>query len=766
MNNIVLIFLVVLVLVLLLTSLFCLRRYRKLKATLQSQIEAAHSEAQKAIKAKDTFLANISHETRTPMNAIIGLSHILLQSELNDEQKTNLFKIKRSAEHLLSITNDILDYSKIEAGKLELESIQINSNDFFSHLSDIISPMAIDKNLDLIFDISPTFPMHFEGDPLRLSQILLNLLNNAVKFTEHGSVTLYAAPTDGRDAIRFEVRDTGIGLKSDQLDVLFDAFSQADNSISRKFGGTGLGLSISSELAAMMGTRIEVESRYGEGSVFAFTFPTGSSDLPDEKLDRLSKRLLEEKSILICDRAAANASILAAILRHFKARPVVAASPSDLQRLTAWERYDAILLDSRLLSVVDTGHLKTQCDAFVVLLYALLPDNSVKQAAPDALLHKPFTPLGVQSTMTDIFGKTIVENSVSKQHVGLEDIRVLEGSRILLAEDNEGNVMVIEGLLEGSGITLHSVPNGQKAVEALLKSTAPYDLVLMDINMPVMDGFAATSIIREYQKYDNLPIIAMTANITESDMKKTRSVGMQDFLGKPVDVEQFYLLLLKYITPKRKRGDVLPMKTEPAPVQTKQTSALELPGVDTREGLSRLNGNQEAYLKILKKYAELFSDVAKQLEAAAAKGAMEEGRALAHNLKGLSGNIGAKEIYRMAAEIEAGFKRGDGNLSAQIHTLGTTLGPLITAIKQMKRPQTEEPKTPITPAALSGMLESLRESALRKKALDVKQGCNALKKYRLPEAQQTHFNLLFENAERYRYDQVVHEIDILLKGLQ
>lgn len=758
----------VLVLVLLLTSLFWLTRYRKLKESLQSQIEEAHNEAQKAIKAKDTFLANISHETRTPMNAIIGLSHILLQSELNDDQKTNLFKIKRSAEHLLSITNDILDYSKLEAGKLELESIQINSNDFFSHLSDLISPMAIDKKLDLVFDISPSLPVHFEGDPLRLSQILLNLLNNAVKFTEKGSVTLYAAPAkhEGQDVIRFEVKDTGIGLKRDQLTVLFDAFSQADNSISRKFGGTGLGLSISSELAAMMGTRIEVESRYAEGSVFAFTLPTGGTDRPDEKLDRLSKRLLEEKSILIYDRETANAAILAAILRHFKARPVVAASLSDLQRLTAWERYDAVLLDSRLFSVVDVSNLKAHCEAFIVLLYALLPDNSVKQAAPNALLHKPFTPLSVQSTMTGIFGKEIAKNSVSKQHVGLEDILVLEGSRILLAEDNEGNVMVIEGLLEGSGITLHSASNGQKAVEALLKSSTPYDLLLMDINMPVMDGYAATSIIREYQKYDDMPIIAMTANITESDMKKTQSVGMQDFLGKPIDVEQFYLLLLKYISPKKKQSDVRPMKTEPSAVQTKQTSALEFPGVDTREGLSRLNGNQEAYLKILKKYAELFSDVAKQLDAAAAKGSMEEGRALAHNLKGLSGNIGAKELYRMAAEIEAAFKRGDSDLSARIHTLDKALGPLITAIKQMKRPQTEEPKTPITPAALSGMLESLRESALRKKARDIKQGCNALKSHALPKEQQAHFNLLFENAERYRYDQVVHEIDILLKGLQ
>lgn len=746
------------------------RKYRGLEQNIDAAVAEASDEAKKAVRTKETFLANISHETRTPMNAIIGLSHILLQSNLSDEQKSNLFKIKRSAEHLLSITNDILDYSKLEAGKLTLESIAIDSNNFFNNISDIITPTAVEKELDLIFDIAPDIPECWRGDPLRLSQILLNLLNNAVKFTQRGQVVLRVIPIEheGTEALRFEVRDTGIGMTEEQLALLFKAFTQADSSISRTFGGTGLGLSISSELAAMMGSSIHVESRYGEGSVFSFVFPLRRDTKPEEKHDRLSKRLMEGKSILIADQSGTNAKVLASVVSHLHAHPKIAETPKQLLRLLEWERYDALCIDSRMIAEVDKAFLKKHCDAVVVLLYDILPGSAAKLLAPDAVLQKPFTPLTVQSSMTEIFGKTIVKNKVRKKHVGFEDILVLKGSRILLAEDNEGNVMVIEGLLEGSGIRLHSVPNGQKAVEAVMKTDVPYDLLLMDINMPVMDGFAATSILREYQKYDNLPIIAMTANITESDMNKTKSFGMQDFIGKPVDVEQFYTMLLKYIKTKAAPGDVMPLKIDrPDTEASPAPGTFTLPGVDTAEGLSRVNGNQEAYLKILKKYAELFADIPARLRKAVSEHAYDEGIAIAHNLKGLSGNIGAMEIYELASVIEAGFRTGERVIDKRIDMLAEKLHPLLHAIETHIRENVREQtaKETITPASLSGMLESLRESAVRKKALDIKQGCSALKTYRLPEEQHPLFEQLFASAEHYQYQQVIGHIDAILGGI-
>lgn len=514
----------------------------------------------------------------------------------------------------------------------------------------------------------------------------------------------------------------------------------------------------------MMGTKIDVSSRHGEGTRFSFALPIRNAVYADEQRGRLSARLMEEKNILIADASADSAKVLASILAHFGARTRVVHSTDQLQTLLERGRYDAICIDSRMLGSIDGRTLKAHCDALVVLLYEILPDTGTKQLAPDAVLNKPFTPLGVQSLMTDIFGKSIVKNSVTKKHIGFDDILVLRGSRILLAEDNEGNVMVIEGLLEGSGISLHSAPNGQKAVEMILKSSVAYDLVLMDINMPIMDGYAATSIIREYQKYDNLPIVAMTANMTESDMNKMKSLGMQDFIGKPVNVERFYGMLLKYIAPKRVAADVRPAATQKASQTRAQQTPLSIPGVDTNEGLARVNGNRDAYLRVLEKYAELFGDVGTKLLDASQKRAWDEGRALAHNLKGLSGNIGAGDIYRLAAEIESGFKTGNANLAAQIRGLTGKLAPVLDAIRLQSRANAQRvsEKQPITPAALSGILESLRESAARKKALEVKQGCSALKTYALPQERHEAFEHLFESAERYQYDSVVARIDTLL----
>ena len=798
LSGIPLLLLLVSVLALAVFSLLLYSNKLKQKKIFEKQLAQAKHDTDEAAKAKDIFLANISHETRTPMNAIIGLSHILLQTELSYEQKTNLFKIKRSAEHLLSMTNDILDYSKLEAGKLTLEKIGIENINFFSNLSDLITPSAVEKKLDLIFDIAPDFPERWYGDPLRLTQIVLNLLNNAVKFTEKGTVTLRAATTVDEETestkLLFEISDTGIGLTEAQQKNLFKAFGQADNSISRKFGGTGLGLAISSELALMMGSKLNVKSKYAEGSTFYFTLPFEPVMTEEKKEDRLLRRLLDTKTILIFDRCRENSAVLASILGHYGARPSVADSHAAVERMLQYGHYNAICLDSRLIGTFkDPARLKKHCDAIVLMQYEVLPDRESRKFSANAVLSKPFSPLLVQSTMTDIFGKAILENRITKQHIEFNDILVLSGAKVLLAEDNEGNVMVIEGLLEGSGIRIDVAPNGRKAVEAIMSAKQPYDLVLMDINMPIMDGFSATSIIREYQKYDDIPIVAMTANITESDMNKTKSVGMQDFLGKPIDVERFYTVLLKYIRPKLKSVEIVQVEPEASEPETDNLSGnpapFYLPKVDVKAGLERLNGNQQAYLKILRKFSDLFSDITVRLAKMVDADDFEQGRQIAHNLKGLSGNIGADEIYKLASKLEESFKSGNRDLSPDIKVLDDKLSELLKAIDTLLK---ESKKTPeagivtlnlsladeavpteradaeistehITPAALSGILESLMVSAQKKKALELKQGCAYLLQYDWPDTSKASIGEMIKYAHAYEYDKVIRIIEKILK---
>ncbi|MBU1643426.1 response regulator, partial [bacterium] len=550
------------IIILILILIIVVKRYRKQNRFYKESIEKVHEGAIEAERAKDTFLANVSHETRTPMNAIIGLSHILLQSDLSSAQKINVAKIKRSAEHLLAITNDILDYSKIEAGKLEISNISFLCSDFFSDLADMMGINAVEKKIDLIFDISEEVPDTLIGDSLRISQVLINLLNNAIKFTDKGEVILRVSVTEHQGdtfQILFEVKDTGIGLSEEQMSRLFQAFNQIDNRVSRKYGGTGLGLAISKELVEKMSGKLNVKSTFRKGSTFYFTLPLKTSENTLKMENKHIKRLLTNKSMLILEENPYAAQLIANTLAHFQALPKIIKSVNELNAQLNWMQYDAIIIDSRFLPGIKNEQLLyDKSDAVVLLQYEILSNPDDNKIRIDSTITKPFTYHSLLRSMNDIFGKDITVNQVKQTQTTFNDILVLKGSKILLAEDNEGNKMVVEGLLEGSGIDITTVINGQKAVEAIFNRPDDFELVLMDINMPVMDGYVATSIIREYQKYDNIPIIAMTANIAESDIEKSKSFGMQGHLSKPIDVGSFYKTLLQFIKPKAKKDDILP----------------------------------------------------------------------------------------------------------------------------------------------------------------------------------------------------------------
>ncbi len=759
------------IIILILILIIMIKRYRKQQQSYKAAIEKVHESAIEAERAKDTFLANVSHETRTPMNAIIGLSHILLQSDLSSAQKINVSKIKRSAEHLLAVTNDILDYSKIEAGKLEINNFSFVCSDFFSDLADMMGINAVEKKIDLIFDISEEIPETLIGDSLRISQVLINLLNNAIKFTDKGEVILSVGVAEHQGdtfQILFEVKDTGIGLSEEQISRLFQAFDQVDNRVSRKYGGTGLGLAISKELVEKMNGKLNVKSTFRKGSTFYFSLPLQTPEKVLKPENKHIKRLLINKSILILEQNAYTAQLIANTLSRFQALPKIIDSINELNAQLTWMQYDAIIIDSRFLSNINNEQLLyDKSDAVVLLQYEILSNPDDSKIRIDSTITKPFTYHALLRSMNDIFGKDITVNQVKQTQTTFDDILVLKGSKILLAEDNEGNKMVVEGLLEGSGIEVTAVINGQKAVEAIFNRPDDFELVLMDINMPVMDGYVATSIIREYQKYDNIPIIAMTANIAESDIEKSKSLGMQGHLSKPIDVGSFYKTLLQFVKPKVKKVDILPAKNAAPTVKTSATLS-SLPGIDTKDGLSRLNGNVIAYQNILYKFADLFENITPEFTARVNAHSFDEGRALAHNLKGLSGNIGAKEIYELARELEDSFKENAGEFTALIEAIDIKLKPLVSAIHSLKSTEVAEPeaaKKSLTQETVNTLLRKLYVNAKKKKALDVKKVCKEIETYRWPADYQRSIDTILTSAQGYQFDKICREIESIIPDI-
>ena len=742
---------------------YLLKRNKKELLRHQEELANLHKETLEAERAKDTFLANVSHETRTPMNAIIGLSHIILQSDLNKTQRANVSKIKRSAEHLLSITNDILDFSKIEAGKLMIRESRFQPDDLIADLSDMLGLQAHEKKLELLFDIDKKLPATVMGDPLRISQVLINLLNNAIKFTEKGEVLLKVSVTSQEEHlyhICFEVKDTGIGLTEEQSSKLFQAFDQADNKISRKYGGTGLGLAISKELVEKMGGHLEVESRYREGSRFYFTLPLKVP--PSSKKTNTLSNVANQKKVLILEPNQHSAHLIHKTLTEHGAITSVIVNIDKLYLYLSKDHYDLLIIDeSYLTRLKDIPAIKKEVDSIVLLKYEVSELNDENALEPQATVIKPFTYKTLIEAFHEIYTYETVSSKSREDLYSLEDITVLRGSKILMAEDNEGNQMVIEGLLEGSGIEITTVTDGQKAVEAIFNSDQAYELVLMDINMPVMDGYVATSIIREYPKYDKIPIIAITANINESDIEKCKALGMQSHLNKPVEVSHFYKTLLEYIEPK-------------APKQQQVTSSLkeqhpakleEIPGIDTADGLARLNGNLQAYQNVLFKFAEMFADVTTRLTEAMHQQNHEEGRALAHSLKGLAGNIGAKKCYALAKTLEEAFKNREGRYAEDIAAIKNELEPLISGIHELQRQERvtdATPKTEIKDQQIIEILETLVLHAKKRKALDVKKSCQEISKYQWPSEYQKAIHDILAAAQAYQFKTIISRVDEIL----
>ena len=513
---------------------------------LQKQLERVENQSQ----LKDQFFASIAHELRTPMNAVIGLSQILLQSDLNSKQREYISKIESSGTILVELVNDILDFSKIEAGKLSIEDIIFDINDVLDNVAQILAIKAQEKGIELIFDLEDRIGSVFRGDPLRLGQVIINLMGNAIKFTESGEVALLIRAVDDT-TIEFHVKDTGIGLKQDQINRLFQNYTQASSSTSRKYGGTGLGLMISKQLINLMGGDIHVESQYGKGSEFIFTIQTTFE--ADKRLYHLPAKDLVGKKVLLIDNNQSTLNALNNMLNYFKYDSTVISDIKEAEALIENEAFDIIFMDIKMIKVLKEDIKPHTQETKVVVLNSgieLNEQESINGLSIDGYLFKPFNLHKVFELILKVYQREIVSLTSKENKLTKRNLVRLKGSHIAVAEDNKINQTVIAAMLEDTEIKVSLFDNGQEIVEYLQSNDEGVDLVFMDVNMPVMDGLEATMAIRAHKEYSELPIIALTASQAQKDIDKALEVGMTEHLSKPIYMEKLYGVLIKYIQPK------------------------------------------------------------------------------------------------------------------------------------------------------------------------------------------------------------------------
>jgi len=653
--------------------------------------------AEESTRIKSDFLANMSHEIRTPMNAIIGMTRLALRRNADSGLHSYLTKIDNAAQSLLSIVNDILDYSKIEAGKMELEQIAFSLDEVLNNLNDIVREKAEQKGIEIIFAMNKETPHYLKGDPLRLGQILINLVNNAIKFTEKGEVIVEVKVEEGSGdsrRVRFSVSDTGIGMSSEQVTNLFQSFNQGDTSTTRKYGGTGLGLAITKQLCELMQGTLSVESQPGKGSRFLFTalFGVATGGLPLQAGAR--RRDLLKKSVLIVDDSENARDVLAAMLHaNGLAAAAVSSGEEALAAITGASEdgrpFDLVLMDWRMPGIDGVeasrrikAHRTLSHIPAVLMVSAFEREealNGVANHELDGFLLKPVNESLLIDAIADIFGvKPDYPDSDLPPAAGCSPPE-LAGRRVLLVEDNEVNRDLATELLGDLGVLVSVAVNGSEGVDMV--AAQPFDLVLMDIQMPVMDGLTATRLIRSDERFVKLPILAMTAHAMNGDRDRSLKAGMNDHITKPIDPNRLSAALIRWMPERYSERPASKVKRTDTASQEDCIPEC-LPPFDMQSALVRANGKPRLLRKLLLGFRDQYSNAGSDLREHFAQGRTGDAERLAHSLKSVAAMLEARELAEAASVLEQALRTGQtAGMSSP-----ADMGSLIAALEQVLAP--------------------------------------------------------------------------------